>query len=124
MPEAAISGRHVVAQASGEPSANSAKRMGDELSALPATGSSGPDRDSAVPIIGASASARHADASVLGNERDNPNPCHAGIGALPKCFGSVLPRRERAVRITWLKAVSGARREAARDLLLSAPHTT
>jgi hypothetical protein len=75
MPEAAISGRHVVAHVSGEPSANNVKRMGEELSALPATCLSGTDGDSA--------SAMHTDASVLGNERDNRNPCRAGIGALP-----------------------------------------
>jgi hypothetical protein len=83
MPEAAISGRQVVAHVSGDPSANSAKRMGDELSALPATGSSATDGDSPARIIGESANARHTDASVPGNERDIRDPCHTGIGALP-----------------------------------------
>jgi hypothetical protein len=83
MPEAAISSRHVGVHASGDPSANNAKRIGDELSAFPATGSFGTDGDSAARIIGKSASARHTDASVLGNERHIRNPCHAGIGALP-----------------------------------------
>jgi hypothetical protein len=81
MPEAPISGRHGVAHVSGDPSANKAKRMGDELSALPATGSAGADGIS--PTVDESASTRHTDASVLGNERDIPNPCHRGIGALP-----------------------------------------
>jgi hypothetical protein len=53
------------------------------LSALPATGSSATDGDSAARIIGESASARHTDASVPGNERDIHDPCHTGIGALP-----------------------------------------
>ena len=85
MPEAPISGRHVVAHVSGDPSANKAKRIGDEfgdeLSALPATGSAGADGVS--PTVDESASTRHTDASVLGNERDIPDPCHRGIGALP-----------------------------------------
>jgi len=81
MPEAPISGRHVVAHVSGDPSANKAKRMGDELSALPATGSAGADGVS--PTVDESASTRHTDASVLGNERDIPNPRHRSIGALP-----------------------------------------
>jgi hypothetical protein len=81
MPEAPISGRHVAAHVSGDPSANKAKRMGDELSALPATGSAGADGVS--PSVHESASTRHIDASVPGNERDIPDPCHRGIGALP-----------------------------------------
>jgi len=82
MPEAPISGRHVVAHVSGDPSANKAKRMGDELSALPpAAGSAGAGGVS--PTVDESASTRHTDASVPGNERDIPNPCHRGIGALP-----------------------------------------
>jgi hypothetical protein len=83
MPEAAISGRQVVPHVSGEPSANNVKRMGDELSALPPTGSLATTGDSAARIIGESASARHIDASVLGNERGNRSPCHIGIDALP-----------------------------------------
>ena len=77
-----MSGRHVVAHASGEPSANKVKRMGDELSALPATGSRG--SEGARPrVMNESTSTMHTDANVLGNERDIPNPCHRGIGALP-----------------------------------------
>jgi hypothetical protein len=83
MPEAPISGRQVVPHVSGEPSANNVKRMGEELSALPPTGSPATTGDSAARISGESASARHTDASVPGNERDNRNPCHIGIGALP-----------------------------------------
>jgi len=83
MPEAPISGRHVVAQVSGEPSATKVKRMGDELSALPATGSAGAVGVTASRVIDESASTRHTDASVLAKERDIPNPCHRGIGALP-----------------------------------------
>jgi hypothetical protein len=83
MPEAAMSGRHVVAHASGEPSASKAKCMGDELSAMPATGSRGLE-DVVVPrAMSESTSTRHTDANVLGKERDIPNPCHRGIGALP-----------------------------------------
>jgi hypothetical protein len=81
MPEALISGRHVAAHVSGDPSASKAKRMGDELSALPATRSAG--ADGLNPTADESATTRHTDASVLGNERDIPNPCHRGIGALP-----------------------------------------
>jgi hypothetical protein len=81
MPEALISGRQGVVQVSGDPSANKAKRMGDELSALPATGSAG--ADGVNPFVDESANTRHADASVLGNKRDIPIPCHRGIGALP-----------------------------------------
>jgi hypothetical protein len=81
MPEAPISGWHVVAHVSGDPSANKAKRMGDELSALPATGSAGAQGVS--PSVHESASTRHIDASALGNEPDIPDPCHRGIGALP-----------------------------------------
>ena len=69
------------AHVSGDPSANKAKRMGDELSALPPTGAAGADGVS--PFVDESASTRHTDATVLGNERDIPNPCHRGIGALP-----------------------------------------
>jgi hypothetical protein len=39
MPEAAINVRHVDAQPSGDPSAYSVKRIGEELSVLPPTGS-------------------------------------------------------------------------------------
>jgi len=83
MPEAPISSRHGVVQVSGDPSANKAKRMGDELSALPATGAPGAVGVSASRVVDESASARHTDASVLGKERNIPNPCHRGIGALP-----------------------------------------
>jgi len=83
MPEAAISGRHVAAHVSGDPSANNAKRMGDELSALPATGASATGGDRVAGIIGESTSARHSDASVLGSERDIRKRCRIGIGALP-----------------------------------------
>jgi len=83
MPEAPISGRHVVAHASGDPSANKVKRMGDELSALPATGAAGAEGLSASRVVDESASTRHTAASVLGKERDIPNPCHRGIDALP-----------------------------------------
>jgi len=65
--------------------------MGDELSALPATGSSGTEGVNAAQVIGESASARHTDASVPGSERDIRNLCHSGIDALPKCVASSPP---------------------------------
>jgi hypothetical protein len=83
MPEAAISGRQAVPQFSGDPSAYSVKRMGDELSVLPPTGSTVPGFVTALPRKGESASTRHVDANILdsesildsenmlGNERDN-----------------------------------------------------
>jgi len=83
MPEAAMSGRHVAAQVSGDPSANNVKRIGDELSALPATGGTRVEEVSASRVVDESASARHTDASMPRKERDVPNPCHCGIGALP-----------------------------------------
>jgi hypothetical protein len=91
MPEAPISGRHVLAHVSGVPSANKVKRMGDELSALPATGSAGTGGGNAAPVIGESASVRHTDATVLGNERDIRSPCRSGIDALPECLASSPP---------------------------------
>jgi len=83
MPEAPMSGRHVAAHVSADPSANKVKRMGDELSALPATGAAGAEGLSASRVVDESASTRHNAASVLGKERDIPNPCHRGIDALP-----------------------------------------
>jgi hypothetical protein len=57
--------------------------MADELSALPATGSSGTEGINAAQITGERANARHTDASVPGNKRDIRNPRHSGIAALP-----------------------------------------
>jgi hypothetical protein len=73
MPEAPINGRHIDAQVSGDPSAYSVKRMGDDPSVLPPTGPAGSSLglDHAPPKKGDSASARHIDASVLENERNN-----------------------------------------------------
>ena len=73
MPEAAISGRHEdpAAQVSCDPSAYNVKCIGDELSALPLTGSSERERVAVPPISSENASARHTAASVLDNERDN-----------------------------------------------------
>jgi hypothetical protein len=71
MPEAAISGRQPEAQVSGDPSAYNVKRMGDELSELPPTGSSAPAGVKVRPKKGDSASARHIDARKLDFERDN-----------------------------------------------------
>jgi hypothetical protein len=83
MPEALISGRQVAVHVSGDPSANKTKCMGDELSALPATGAAGAVGAGALRVVDESASARHTDASVLGKERNIPNPCLCGIGAPP-----------------------------------------
>jgi hypothetical protein len=85
MPEAEIVSRHVDAHVSGDPSAYNAKRMGDELSAFPPTGSSAPELANAPPRKGNSARARHADASMLGTERDdNLYSMLSRIGALQK----------------------------------------
>jgi hypothetical protein len=88
MPEAAISGRHVDAQVSGEPSAYNVKRIGDEVSELPPTGSSPPDGVTTPANKGDSASASPIDASRLGIERDNlySMPC------------SMMPRGTDALR--------------------------
>src|SRR6267142_6959549 len=124
MPEAPISGRHAVAQASADPSANKAKRMGDELSALPATGSAGAEGVS--PSADESASRRHIDASVLGNERHIPDPCHRGIGACPavKCLLAPVPRgagpEGESESLASRRIV--AHPDAARDLLPTARH--
>src|SRR5260370_19855699 len=117
LPEAPISARHVVAHVSGDPPANKAKRMGDELSALPATGSAGADGVS--PSVDESASTGHIDASVLGNERHIPDPCHRGIvpcrskllaGSRPRRRGG--PRRES--ESLYIKANSRSSRCRAR----------
>jgi hypothetical protein len=74
MPEAAMRGRHADAQASAAASAYNAKCMGDDPSELPPTGpaaGSSAGSDHKPPKKGDSASARHIDASVLGNERNN-----------------------------------------------------
>jgi len=78
-----MSSLHVVAHASDDPSANKLKCMGDELSALPATGSTRREGVSAPGVINESTSTTHADANVLGNERDISNLCRRGIDALP-----------------------------------------
>jgi hypothetical protein len=83
MPEAAMSGRHVAVHVSGDPSANKVKRMGDALSALPATGGTRAEGASAGWVIDDSARARHTEASMPGKEHDIPDPRLCGIGALP-----------------------------------------
>jgi hypothetical protein len=86
MPEAAISGRQLDAQVSGVPSAYNAKRMGDELSGFPPTGSSALVGVNAPPKKGDIASARQIDASMRGRERDNlysmPRMMPARTGAM------------------------------------------
>src|SRR5262249_42729931 len=65
--------------------------MGDELSALPPTGSSAPEFVTTPPTKGESASARHIDASVLENERDNLYSMRSRIGTMRKCLFKVPP---------------------------------
>jgi hypothetical protein len=85
IPDAAINGRHRVGHASA-PSANSLKRMGDELSVPAATATSGATDVPAMPAVDKIASARHPDANLLDNERDIPSPCQRGTGAMRRFF--------------------------------------
>jgi hypothetical protein len=92
MPEAAISCRQAdEAQVSGVPSAYNAKRMGDEPSEFPPTGSSEPDVNAA-PNKGESTSARQIDARMRGTEQDN-------LYSIPSRI--MMPFRSGAMR-RWL----------------------
>jgi hypothetical protein len=65
---------------------NNVKRMGDETSALAATGASRATGVPAIPAIDETASATHPHASLLDNERDIPTPCQRGIDSMLRIF--------------------------------------